>query len=101
MIGAAVEPIANAAFFARGLAANGTTCVVFTGAVSRRTAIEPGTLGVERVPGDGETAVAEMANGYARTAAASIPPAAGMKNPAIPWGWRGFPCSPIGTDQTE
>ncbi len=65
---AAAEPITGAEFFARSLAANGTTHVFFIDAVLRRTLIELGTLGVERVLGHSEKAVAYMADGYARIA---------------------------------
>lgn len=50
------EPITGAEFFARSLAANGTTHVPFIDAVPRRTLIEPGTLGVTRVLGHSEKA---------------------------------------------
>ena len=62
------EPITGAEFFARSLAANGTTHVFFIDAVLRRTLIELGTLGVTRVLGHSEKAVAYMADGYARIA---------------------------------
>ena len=65
---AATEPITGAEFFARSLAANGTTHVFFIDAVLRRTLIELGTLGVTRVLGHSEKAVAYMADGYARVA---------------------------------
>ena len=60
------EPITGAEYFARSLAANGTTHVFFIDAVLRRTLIELGTLGVTRVLGHSEKAVAYMADGYAR-----------------------------------
>ena len=62
------DPIAGAEFLARSLAANGTTHVFFIDAVLRRTLIELGTLGVQRVLGHSEKAVAYMADGYARIA---------------------------------
>src|SRR5882724_11514335 len=65
---AAQEPITGAEIFARSLAANGTTHVFFIDAVLRRTLIELGTLGVTRVLGHSEKAVAYMADGYARIA---------------------------------
>src|SRR6201996_4488531 len=65
---AAAEPITGAEFFARSLAANGTTHVFFIDAVLRRTLIELGTLGVQRILGHSEKAVAYMADGFARIA---------------------------------
>jgi acetolactate synthase I/II/III large subunit len=65
---AGTEPITGAEFFARSLAANGTTHVFFIDAVLRRTLIELGALGVTRVLGHSEKAVAYMADGYARIA---------------------------------
>jgi acetolactate synthase-1/2/3 large subunit len=62
------EPITGAEFLARSLAANGTTHVFFIDAVLRRTLIELGTLGVQRVLGHSEKAVAYMADGYGRIA---------------------------------
>ena len=62
------EPITGAEFLARSLAANGTSHVFFIDAVLRRTLIELGTLGVQRVLGHSEKAVAYMADGYARIA---------------------------------
>ena len=62
------EPVTGAEFLARSLAANGTTHVFFIDAVLRRTLIELGTLGVQRVLGHSEKAVAYMADGYARIA---------------------------------
>ena len=62
------EPVTGAEFLARSLAANGTTHVFFIDAVLRRTLIELGTLGVQRVLGHSEKAVAYMADGYARVA---------------------------------
>jgi acetolactate synthase I/II/III large subunit len=62
------EPVTGAEFLARSLAANGTTHVFFIDAVLRRTLIELGTLGVHRVLGHSEKAVAYMADGYARIA---------------------------------
>jgi acetolactate synthase-1/2/3 large subunit len=64
----ASEPVTGAEFLARSLAANGTTHVFFIDAVLRRTLIELGTLGVHRVLGHSEKAVAYMADGYARIA---------------------------------
>ena len=61
-------PITGSEFFARSLAANGTTHVFFIDAVLRRTLIELGSLGVTRVLGHSEKAVAYMADGYARIA---------------------------------
>ena len=65
---APIEPISGADFLARSLAANGTTHVFFIDAVLRRTLIELGALGVQRVLGHSEKAVAYMADGYARIA---------------------------------
>src|SRR6201994_4972797 len=65
---AGTEPITGAEYLARSLAANGTTHVFFIDAVLRRTLIELGTLGVTRVLGHSEKAVAYMADGYARIA---------------------------------
>jgi acetolactate synthase I/II/III large subunit len=62
------EPLTGAEWLARSLAANGTTHVFFIDAVIRRTLIELGTLGVQRVLGHSEKAVAYMADGYARIA---------------------------------
>lgn len=62
------EPITGAEYLARSLAANGTSHVFFIDAVLRRTLIELGTLGVTRVLGHSEKAVAYMADGYARIA---------------------------------
>src|ERR1700744_5120895 len=62
------EPVTGAEFLARSLAANGTTHVFFIDAVLRRTLIDLGTLGVQRVLGHSEKAVAYMADGYARIA---------------------------------
>lgn len=62
------DPITGAEFLARSLAVNGTTHVFFIDAVLRRTLIELGTLGVQRVLGHSEKAVAYMADGYARIA---------------------------------
>ena len=62
------EPVTGAEFLARSLAANGTTHVFFIDAVLRRTLIELGTLGITRVLGHSEKAVAYMADGYARIA---------------------------------
>jgi acetolactate synthase-1/2/3 large subunit len=64
----APETVTGAEFLARSLAANGTTHVFFIDAVLRRTLIELGTLGVHRVLGHSEKAVAYMADGYARIA---------------------------------
>ncbi len=64
----AAEPLTGAEWLARSLAANGTTHVFFIDAVIRRTLIELGTLGVRRVLGHSEKAVAYMADGYARVA---------------------------------
>src|ERR1700735_4226421 len=60
------EPVTGAEFLARSLAANGTSHVFFIDAVLRRTLIELGALGVQRVLGHSEKAVAYMADGYAR-----------------------------------
>src|SRR6202161_2081358 len=65
---AGTESITGADFAARRLAANGTTHVFFIDAVLRRTLIELGALGVTRVLGHSEKAVAYMADGYARIA---------------------------------
>jgi acetolactate synthase-1/2/3 large subunit len=62
------EPITGAEFFARSLAANGATHVFFVESVLRRTLIQLGNLGVSRVLGHSEKAVAYMADGYARIA---------------------------------
>ena len=62
------EPVTGAEFLARSLAANGTSHVFFIDAVLRRTLIELGALGVTRVLGHSEKAVAYMADGYARIA---------------------------------
>jgi len=62
------EPVTGAEYLARSLAANGTTHVFFIDAILRRTLIELGTLGVTRVLGHSEKAVAYMADGYARIA---------------------------------
>ena len=62
------QPVTGAEFLARSLAANGTSHVFFIDAVLRRTLIELGTLGVQRVLGHSEKAVAYMADGYARIA---------------------------------
>ncbi len=62
------EPVTGAEYLARSLAANGTTHVFFIDAVLRRTLIELGTLGVQRILGHSEKAVAYMADGYARIA---------------------------------
>jgi acetolactate synthase-1/2/3 large subunit len=64
----AAEQLTGAEWLARSLAANGTTHVFFIDAVIRRTLIELGTLGVQRVLGHSEKAVAYMADGYARVA---------------------------------
>ncbi len=63
-----IEPVTGAEFLARSLAANGTSHVFFIDAVLRRTLIELGTLGVQRVLGHSEKAVAYMADGYSRIA---------------------------------
>ncbi|MFO1026613.1 MAG: thiamine pyrophosphate-binding protein [Acetobacteraceae bacterium] len=62
------EPITGAEYLARSLAANGTTHVFFIDAILRRTLIELGGLGVQRVLGHSEKGVAYMADGYARVA---------------------------------
>src|SRR5258708_20678751 len=62
------DPVTGAEYLARSLAANGTSHVFFIDAVLRRTLIELGTLGVQRVLGHSEKAVAYMADGYARIA---------------------------------
>ncbi|HTC09161.1 MAG TPA: thiamine pyrophosphate-binding protein [Acetobacteraceae bacterium] len=64
----AAEQLTGAEWLARSLAANGTSHVFFIDAVIRRTLIELGTLGVQRVLGHSEKAVAYMADGYARIA---------------------------------
>jgi len=64
----ATEQLTGAEWLARSLAANGTSHVFFIDAVIRRTLIELGTLGVQRVLGHSEKAVAYMADGYARIA---------------------------------
>jgi len=64
----ASDSITGAEWLARSLAANGTSHVFFIDAVVRRTLIELGTLGVQRVLGHSEKAVAYMADGYARIA---------------------------------
>lgn len=64
----ASEQSTGAEWLARSLAANGTTHVFFIDAVIRRTLIELGALGVQRVLGHSEKAVAYMADGYARIA---------------------------------
>jgi acetolactate synthase-1/2/3 large subunit len=61
-------PFTGAEWFARSLAANGTTHVFFIDAVLRRTLIELGALGVTRVLAHAEKAAAYMADGYARIA---------------------------------
>jgi acetolactate synthase-1/2/3 large subunit len=58
----------GAEWLARTLAANGTTHVFFIDAVLRRTLIELGTLGVNRVLAHAEKSAAYMADGYARIA---------------------------------
>ena len=63
-----MEPITGAEYLARSLAANGHTHVFFIDAVLRRTLIELGALGVQRVLGHSEKGVAYMADGYARIA---------------------------------
>ena len=62
------DPVTGAEYLARSLAANGTSHVFFIDAVLRRTLIELGALGVQRVLGHSEKAVAYMADGYARIA---------------------------------
>src|ERR1700689_4175859 len=62
------EALTGAEYLARTLAANGTSHVFFIDAVLRRTLIELGALGVQRVLGHSEKAVAYMADGYARIA---------------------------------
>lgn len=62
------EPVTGAEFLARSLAANGTTHVFFIDAILRRTLIELGTLGVQRILAHSEKAAAYMADGYARIA---------------------------------
>ncbi len=62
------EPVTGAEYLARSLAANGTSHVFFIDAVLRRTLIELGAIGVTRVLGHSEKAVAYMADGYARIA---------------------------------
>jgi acetolactate synthase-1/2/3 large subunit len=62
------ETMTGAEWLARTLAANGTTHVFWVDAVLRRTLIELGTLGVNRVLAHSEKAAAYMADGYARIA---------------------------------
>jgi acetolactate synthase I/II/III large subunit len=62
------DPVTGAEYLARSLAANGISHVFFIDAVLRRTLIELGALGVQRVLGHSEKAVAYMADGYARIA---------------------------------
>ena len=62
------DPVTGAEYLARSLAANGTSHVFFIDAILRRTLIELGSLGVQRVLGHSEKAVAYMADGYARIA---------------------------------
>src|SRR5208282_3535592 len=62
------DALTGAEYLARSLAANGTTHVFFIDAVLRRTLIKLGGLGVQRVLGHSEKAVAYMADGYARIA---------------------------------
>lgn len=62
------ETMTGAEWLARTLAANGTTHVFWVDAVLRRTLIELGGLGVERVLAHTEKAAAYMADGYARIA---------------------------------
>src|SRR6185312_13825106 len=62
------EPVTGAEFLARSLAENGTTHVFFIDAILRRTLVELGTLGVQRVLAHSEKAAAYMADGYARIA---------------------------------
>jgi thiamine pyrophosphate-dependent acetolactate synthase large subunit-like protein len=62
------DPVTGAEYLARSLAANGTSHVFFIDAVLRRTLIELGALGVQRVLGHSEKAIAYMADGYARIA---------------------------------
>jgi acetolactate synthase-1/2/3 large subunit len=65
---AAAESLSGAEWLARSLQANGTTHVFFIDAVLRRTLIELGALGVQRVLAHSEKAAAYMADGYARIA---------------------------------
>jgi acetolactate synthase-1/2/3 large subunit len=60
--------ITGAEWLAHSLKANGTTHVFFIDAVIRRTLIELGAIGVKRILGHSEKAVAYMADGYARVA---------------------------------
>jgi acetolactate synthase-1/2/3 large subunit len=62
------ETMTGAEWLARTLAANGTTHVFWVDAVLRRTLIELGALGVNRVLAHSEKAAAYMADGYARIA---------------------------------
>ena len=62
------QALNGAEWLAHSLKANGTTHVFFIDAVLRRTLIELGAIGVTRVLGHSEKAVAYMADGYARIA---------------------------------
>jgi acetolactate synthase I/II/III large subunit len=62
------EPLAGGEWFARALAAAGTTHVFFIDAILRRTLAELDALGVRRVLAHSEKAAAYMADGYARIA---------------------------------
>lgn len=62
------DSLSGAEWLARSLQANGTTHVFFIDAVLRRTLIELGALGVQRVLAHSEKAAAYMADGYARIA---------------------------------
>src|SRR5580692_6275083 len=62
------EPLSGGEWFARALAAAGTTHVFFIDAILRRTLVELDALGVSRVLAHSEKAAAYMADGYARIA---------------------------------
>ena len=55
-------------WLARSLAVNGTTHVFWVDAILRRTLIELGALGVNRILAHTEKSAAYMADGYARIA---------------------------------
>jgi acetolactate synthase-1/2/3 large subunit len=62
------EPLPGGEWFARALAAAGTTHVFFIDAILRRTLVELDAHGVARVLAHSEKAAAYMADGYARIA---------------------------------
>src|SRR5580700_8786723 len=64
----AESPLSGGEWFARALAAAGTTHVFFIDAILRRTLVELDALGVSRVLAHSEKAAAYMADGYARIA---------------------------------